>query len=187
MECSQVLNILTLIVSLVGLIIAVYIPVRIMQYQQYTNLSPVYMNSEFGHAFQSVIDFFHDDCNCDVERIPEEYIKRYNSDFEKLKNGKIQKESVLHYQRRLLSVYFCDLDNCRSSNRKLRKIIKKDWTTSESYVLKIIICMNDVVKKQFMKDISSIKHQYIPRVKGISEYLDRLSTELSDGKPWMQL
>ena len=100
---------------------------------------------------------------------------------------KIKIEDMLHYQRRLLSVYFYELECCRVSSRKLRKMTKKDWTTSESYVLKILICMNKVVDEQIKKDISEIKHQRIPKVKGISEYLCRLSTELKDGKSWMQL
>ena len=66
-------------------------------------------------------------------------------------------------------------------------MIKKDWTTSESYVLAILICMNNVVDDLIKKDVSRIKHQRIPRVKGISEYLYRLSKELKCSKNWMQI
>ena len=68
-------------------------------------------------------------------------------------------------------------------------MIKKDWTTAEAYVSRILICMNKVVGENpnIMMDISSIKHQHIPKVKGISEYLDRLYNELKDGKKWMQI
>ena len=45
------------------------------------------------------------------------------------------------------------------------------------------IKLDDYIKK----DISEIKHQHIPKAKGISEYLDRLSKELKDGKPWIQI
>lgn len=147
----------------------------------------MYMNSEFGFAFQRIIEFFSNECNCDVEKIPEEYMKRYQSDLDKLRKNEIDIENVLHYQRRLLSVYFYELECSRVSSWKLQKMIKKDWTTSESYVLKILICMNKVVDEQIKKDISIIKHQRIPKVKGISEYLYRLSKELKGGKSWMQI
>ena len=183
----SLMDCMTIGISIVTLVVTISIPIRIMQFQRYTNLSSMYMNSEFGYAFQNIIEFFHKECNCDIERIPEEYMKRYHSDFAKLRDDKIKIEYMLHYQRRLLSVYFYELECCRVSSRKLRKMIKKDWTTSESYVLKILICMNKVVDEQIKKDISEIKHQRIPKVKGISEYLFRLSTELKDGKSWMQL
>lgn len=182
-----VTNIFPIIISFITLLVTIYIPIRIMQYQRYTNLSAMYMDSKFGYAFQSVIEFFHDNCDCDVERIPDEYMKRYYSDFAKLKERKIEIDEMLHYQRRLLSVYFYELECCRASSRRLQKMIKKDWTTSEAYVLKILICMNKVVDEQIKKDISELKYQCVPKVKGISEYLYRLSKELNDGKPWMQL
>lgn len=180
-------DILPVLISFITLVITIYIPIRVMQYQRYTNLASIYMDSKFGYAVQSVIAFFYDNCNCDIERIPEEYIKRYNSDFEKLRNHEIETENMLHYQRRLLSVYFYELECCRASSLKLRKMIKKDWTTSESYVLAILICMNNVVDDLIKKDVSRIKHQRIPRVKGISEYLYRLSKELKCSKNWMQI
>ena len=38
-----------------------------------------------------------------------------------------------------------------------------------------------------MMDISSIKYQYVPKVKGVSEYLNRLYNELKTEKKWMQV
>lgn len=34
---------------------------------------------------------------------------------------------------------------------------------------------------------SNIKHQHVPKVKGISEYLNRLYNELKNEKKWMQI
>ena len=181
------LDIISVIIAFITLIVTISIPWQIMKFQRYTNLTAMYMNSEYGYAFQQVIEFFHDACGCDVERIPEEYIKRYNSDFEKLKNNKITSEDVLHFQRRQLSIYFYELECCRASDWRLRRMVKKDWTVSESYVLRILICMNQVVEEKIKKDISPVKHQHIPRVKGLNEYLVRLIKELKDAKPWMQM
>lgn len=113
-----VTDIFPIIISFITLLVTIYIPIRIMQYQRYTNLSAMYMNSEFGYAFQSVIEFFYNECNCDLEKIPKEYLKRYRSDFEKLKKNEIDKDNVLHFQRRLLCVYFYELECCRASSWK---------------------------------------------------------------------
>ena len=180
---------MTNVLSLIAVILAIYIPISIMNYQQYTNLWNVYMSFDFAHAFQSVIQFFYEDCERDVERIPDEYYKRYLSDIENLKNGKIQKEDVLHYQRRMLTDYFYELECCRVSSPRLKKIIQQDWTQSEAYVCRILICMNKAVddNHEIMMDISSIKHQHIPKTKGISEYLARLYNELKDEGRWMDV
>ena len=160
-----------------------------MNFQRYTNLSSTYMGFDFAHAIQSVIEFFYKDCECDVDRIPEEYNKRFYSDFEKLKARKIEKEDVLHYQRRMLTDYFYELESCRESSFRLSKMIKKDWTTSEAYVCRILVCMNKAVgdNPDIMMDISCVKNQRIPKVKGISEYLNRLYNELKNEKKWMQV
>lgn len=182
-------ELITIPLSIATLVCTIIIPIRIMNFQRYTNLSSTYMGFDFSHALQSVIEFFYKDCECDVEKIPEEYSKRFYSDFERLKSRKIDREDVLHYQRRMLTDYFYELESCRASSKRLRKMIKMDWTTGEAYVSRILICMNKAVDENpdIMMDISSIKHQHVPKVKGISEYLDRLYNALKDEKKWMQV
>lgn len=188
-KMKLIMDITQIVISVIAIIFAIWIPIRVMNYQRYTNLSATYMSFDFAHAFQSVINFFYSDCECDVDKIPEEYNKRFYSDFQKLKAGEIHKDDVLHYQRRMLTDYFYELESCRASSKTLCKMIKKDWTTAEAYVSKILICMNKAVidNPDIMMDISPIKHQHIPKVKGISEYLDRLYSELKKGKKWMRI
>ena len=187
---TLIVAILTLIVTILALIVAMYIPMQIMKYQQYTNLVGAYMSFEFAHAFQSVIDFFYDDCERDVERIPAEYKKRFENDMERVirhgDSGDIT--NVLHYQRRYLTCFFFELEICRRSNRTLDRIIRKDWTKSEAFVMRILICMNDAVDndKEIFKDISSIKRERLPRTKGINEYLRSLQGILQNESRWMQ-
>lgn len=185
----QLKDIISIVISVATLVFTICIPLQIMKFQRYTNLMATYESFEFAHAFQCVIDFFYKDCDCDVDRIPEEYNKRFCSDFEKLKARKIEKEDVLHYQRRMLTDYFYELESCRASSFRLSKMIKKDWTTSEAYVSRILICMNKAVddNPNIMMDISNIKHQHVPKVNGISEYLNRLYNELKNEKKWMQI
>ena len=188
-EMNLIMNIIQIVVSVIAIIFAIYIPIQIMQFQRYTNLASTYMSFDFAHAFQSVIEFYFKDCDCDVDKIPEEYNKRFYSDFEKLKSGKIDKEDVLHYQRRMLCDFFYELESCRASSMRLKKMIKKDWTISEAYVCRILIFMNKAVgdNPDIMMDISCVKNQHIPKVKGISEYLNRLYDELKNEKKWMQV
>lgn len=182
---------ISVVIAFITLIVTICIPIQIMKFQRYTNLMSTYMSMEFAHAFQSIIEFFYKNCACDVEKIPYEYEKRYKEDFEELKDKNSNKsvDSVLHYQRRLLNDYFLELEMCRESSWLLRQKIKRDWTASEAYVSRILICMNKVVddNPDIMMDISSIKHQYVPKVKGVSEYLNRLYNELKVEKKWMQV
>ena len=59
-----------------------------------------------------------------------------------------------------------------------------------SFLVKQMVEQIELLENQIQNlehEISEIKHQHIPKAKGISEYLDRLSKELKDGKPWMQI
>ena len=179
----------TILIALITLIVTVSIPIQIMKFQRYTNLMPIYSSFEFGHAFQSVINFFYDDCECDVDRIPEEYYRRFSDDFKELKDGKTDKENVLHYQRRYLNNFFMEIEFCRKSSWILRRLIRKDWTTSEAWVCKILIYMNKAVdaNSDMFKDISSIKHDKMPRTEGMSIYLERLYNTMKAESRFMQV
>ena len=150
-----------------------------------------YESFEFAHALQCVINFFYKDCDCDVERIPEEYKKRFVADFKKLEdeNEKFDITNVLHYQRRLLNDYFLELEMCRESSWILKNKIRKDWTQREALICKILVFMNKTVENdsELFKDISCIKHEKMPRIKGLSEYLIKFYNTLRKESKRMQL
>ena len=179
-------SIATLAVTVIALIFAVFIPTRIMKYQRYTNLIGTYMSLDFAHAFQSVIAFFCDDCEYDVERIPEAYRTRFEHDMNP--DSEVALADRLHYQRRYLNNYFLELEMCRRSSRTLSRIIRKDWTKSEAYVTRILIFMNDAVDNdpEMFKDISCIQDERLPRVRGMNEYLKSLQGILQNESRWMQ-
>lgn len=187
----QMKDIISILLAIVTLIATICIPLQIMKFQRYTALMSTYESFEFAHALQSVIDFYYIDCNCDVEQIPVEYKKRFNYDFDILKRNreKFDISNILHYQRRLLNDYFMELEMCRESSRVLRNIIRKDWTTSEAWVCKILVFMNKAVDNdpELFKDISVIKYERMPRVKGLSEYLARFYNALRKESRNMQL
>ena len=179
---------ISVVISFVTLIVTIFIPIQIMKFQRYTGLMSTYMSFEFAHAFQSVISFFYKDCCCDVEKIAEEYKKRFNSDFDEMAK-KSEKSDILHYQRRLLNDYFVELEMCRESSWVLRQKISKDWTTSEAYVCKILVYMNKAVDEdpEMFMNISSIKYERMPKVKGLCEYLTRFYKALCKASEKMQL
>lgn len=184
----SLMDCMTIGISIVTLIVTISIPIQIMKFQRYTALMSTYMSFDFAHAFQSVITFFYKDCECNVEKIPEKYKKRFNSDFDEVNNEK-DKSNILHYQRRLLNDYFLELEMCRESSWVLRRKIRKDWTTSEAYVCKILVYMNKAVDEdpEMFMNISSIKYERMPRVKGMCEYLTRFYNALRKESRTMQL
>lgn len=185
------LQILSFIVAIITLVVTISIPIQIMKVQKYTNLMTTYESFEFSHAFQSVINFFYDDCDCDTSKVSEKYYERFKKDFEDLKNKdfKKDKQDILHYQRRLLNDYFLELEMCRSSSWFLKSKIRKDWTVSEAYVCKILVFMNKAVddNPQIFKDISSIRHDRMPKVSGLNKYLVRFYNVLKQESPDMQV
>lgn len=188
----QLKDIITLVVSLITLFVTFSIPIQIMKFQRYTGLMSTYMSHEFGHAFQSVINFFYDDCGCDVEKIPSKYKQRYYEDFKKLHgkgDEKIGSHDVLHYHRRLLNDYFFELEMCRESSIFLRRRIHKEWTTSEAWVVKILIYMNMSISDdpELFKDISGIKRGKMPKTKGLSKHLEHFYKALKKQKKEMQV
>lgn len=178
-------------IAVITLVVTIFIPIQVMKFQRYTSLMSTYMTLDFAHAYQSVINFFYEDCECNVERIAENYRNRYISDFSQLKKSKIEKENILHYQRRLLNDYFLELEICRESSWVLKQRIRKDWTTSEAWVVKILIYMNKAIDSDeenlLFKDISCIKHDKMPKTKGMSKYLENFYNALKLESRNMQL
>lgn len=185
-------DILSIVISLITLLVTFSIPIQIMKFQRYTGLMSTYMSHEFGHAFQSVINFFYDECDCDVEKIPAKYKERYYKDFGKLNDGNggvFDVHDVLHYHRRLLNDYFLELEMCRESSIFLRRRIHKEWTTSEAWVVKILIYMNKTVSSdsELFKDISGIKREKMPKTIGLSKHLEHFYNALKTEQRDMQV
>ena len=185
---ESIISLLALIVSTVTLFITIMIPVRIADNQRYENLLETYLSQDFAEAFQGVIDFFTDVCKGDVSKIPEEYEKRYKSDFQngEIKNNK-SNSSILHFQRRMLNDFFWQL-NCCYKKASLRRKIKKDFTKSEAYVCKILMYMNAAVdeNKKIHKELDCIRGESFPHSKGINAQLKEVYYNLKNQGRWMK-
>lgn len=174
MNWKTFMDIVQTVTCVITMIFTILIPVFIMNFTNYTNLTIKYMDAEIGQAIQAVVDFFYDDCNCDVSLINQMYLHRYYAD-KNLDGNK----PTLHNQRRLLTDFYCELEMCRKSSLLLKHKIKRDWTSKEAWIIKILIHMNNAVQEEgLMKDISSVKYEKIHRPKGINSYLNKLSEVL---------
>ena len=182
---SSLIGIIQIVLSIITFVATICIPIQIMKFQRYTNILSTYATFEFSYAFQSVINFFYDTCSCDVERIPTEYKKRFDYD---VKN-KVDIQNRLHYQRRHLNEFFCELEMCRESSLILRHKIRKEWTTNEAWLVKILIYMNKVVddSPEIFKDIKGIKYEKMPKTRGLSTYLERFYNAMKAQSRSMQV
>lgn len=139
MECGKMTDIIQCILSATSIVVAYLIPKRIMWQQKYENLLSEYRGYDYAAAVQGIVEFFTIDCKNDSNKIKDMYEKRfikeiYGNDF--LKKGKSNEEilkelkeqvsltgkqtlsennKTLHFQRRILAQFFCDLDICARS------------------------------------------------------------------------
>ncbi|MEE0999450.1 MAG: hypothetical protein UIH41_07305, partial [Treponemataceae bacterium] len=77
MEKCTVCDIISVILSILSLIFTIYISKKISWEQFYSSLMTEYRSIEFGRAMQNVIHFYTETCGSDVNRIQEEYEKKF--------------------------------------------------------------------------------------------------------------
>lgn len=146
-EIESLITFLSLIATIIGLVIAWIIPERIMWRQALIDLNNIYLSYDFAVAVQGIVEFFKEDCNSDVDKIAYAYKKRFIKDFGKTGKNKVSKEENLHYQRRLLSQFYYELDLCVEHKilgiRRLQ--IRKLYGKSEANLVKILFFMNKAV------------------------------------------
>ena len=92
------------IVSALSLLIAgfatFYIPEKMMNNQLYAGLITEYREPEIGEAVIAVIDFYTKDCNSDITKIEDEYLKRYKKEVAPLLDSQ-KKEDLMTSSCRL--------------------------------------------------------------------------------------
>lgn len=194
MDCNcqgiDILGIIQTILSVLSLVVAWRIPIRIMQNQRYENLLQEYMGNDYAEALEGVIDFYVETCKSNIDLIPIEYNKLYTQKKENVskesKNLEEDKFSKLHNQRRLLSYFFWQLNSCAKDSPSLKRKIKKEFTENEAYICKILICMNKVLEDnpKIFKDISSIKYEKISGIRGINKSLFDFHNLLKNQNRW---
>ncbi|MDR1215849.1 MAG: hypothetical protein LBK25_04125 [Treponema sp.] len=103
---------ITLIVAIIAAFFAFKIPRKIMIDQRYSDLLKEYRSSEMGVAILSVFRFYTRDCKSNIDRIVDEYKKKYKAQIgDPLARGEttINYSQTLHFQRRLISQFYYDM------------------------------------------------------------------------------
>lgn len=165
-------DITALILAFLAFIVAIFIPEKIKWEQTYSTLLAEYKSYDFAAEVQGVVEFFTERCNKDVTKIKTEYenlIKEYSI---KLNNGNpISNEQNLHFQRRLLTTFFWQLEQCSKSIFIRKRRVKRDFTSNEANIAKVVYFMNQAVSESeiLFKDLKTC--DLIPKaenVKGIN-------------------
>lgn len=185
------LSIVQIALAFVTLIVTWYIPKKIMWEQTYSSLISDYRGYDFAVAVQGVIHFFKYQCNCDVEKIKSEYEAVFQQDFINKENniepplsGHCEIQKNLHYQRRLLTQFYYQLDLCARTNRLFigRNRVQRDFTKGEADILKILFYMNQAVDESNLLFIDISTSDCIRRydhVKGMNSYISHIAGVLS--------
>ena len=155
MEISDVVS---SILTIIGIIIAIWIPHKIKWEQLYSSLLDEYRSLDYAIALQGVIEFFTTECKNDVNQIEAKYKAHFINEITNRK-GEIDKENCLHFQRRLLAQFFWQLNQCANSFAIGKKRVARDFTSSEAKLIKILIFIGETIDSDetglLYKDISS--------------------------------
>ena len=196
------------ICSALSVILAWYIPEKIKWNQFYSNLISEYRSYDFGIAVQGIVEFFTIDCESDIVEIPKKYRERFMKEIYEIQESfpktlgelKEKKQQIkllqndsdktLHFQRRLLTQFYWELDSCLKSPFIGSRHVNKDFTRGESNIIKILYFMNEAVDNDeilykninFDERLSSIK-----RAKGINKSLLHLYEELKNSKKYIEV
>ena len=189
---SEILSMIQIAVAFVTLIVTWYIPKKIMWEQTYASLISDYRGYDFAASVQGIIHFFKYQCKCDVEKIKSEYEAVFRQDFINKKNnikpplsGHCEIQKNLHYQRRLLTQFYYQLDLCARTNRLFigKARVQRDFTKGEADILKILFYMNQAVDESSLLFIDISTSERIRRydhLKGINSYISHIAGLLSE-------
>ena len=217
MEISEIIDILQCVCAVISVVLAIiacvlawFIPRKIMWEQTYSTLNADYRSYDFGIAVQGIVEFFTVNCESNVDKIKEEYERRFVKDvygldfdegekitFEKVKEKLNEKKSqiinqkspelCLHYQRRLLAQFYYQLDLCARSHFIGKKRVRRDFTQGETNLVRLLFLMDNAVidSDVLFKDISC--DERVPRkAKGMNHYLADIYRVLKNSKPHME-
>lgn len=186
-------DIIQTILAAFACMLTILIPVKISWEQRYSQLLADYRGYDFGAAVMGITMFFHKNCKNDVNLIQKEYKKIFDAQFDNQLKQNSQKhlyivsnDQNLHFQRRLLTQFYWDLDQCASSIFIRKKRIRKDFTSKEANLLKILYYMNDAaVTDGIFMDITT-DDRLTPNAQSINKYIKHIYNVLKYAKPYVR-
>ena len=137
---ANVMDILTVIVSLAALIAAIYIPRQIMRNQMYADLVREYRSPESGGAVLALFNFYKD-CGQSTEAVSEKYKDLYTKQIETplAKGLPVDFSQTLHFQRRLVAQFYADMAFLHFERRLSKKQMAFWFTPNETKLLAILL------------------------------------------------
>ena len=146
------------------------------------------------------------DCGSNYSKIPQEYKKRFLKDIydlneemslteirDSVKKGRIKvmtDSCCLHFQRRLLGQFYYQLELCGESPFVGKRRVRKDFTSNEANIIKILYLMNKAVDgdEVMMKDtFFDFRVPGTKVSKGLNGYLSRMGVILRKSKRFMEI
>lgn len=198
---QTICSVSAIFIACLTLIVTWIIPKKIAWNQMYSNLISEYRSYDFAIAVQGIIEFFAIDCKSDTSKIKEKYKERFlreiygiekkinnieeirnKQDIQLLKNDS---DKTLHFQRRLLTQFYADLNVCSESVWVGSDKVLKDFTKSEANIIRILYLINEVIDEDeiLYKDISCNERlSKSERVKEINKKLANLYSVLRNNK-----
>ena len=217
MNCNDVMNIIQTVCAIASAILAYFIPERIKWAQSYENLGSDYRGCDYAAAVQGIVEFYVVECKNDANKIRDMYEKRFLKEiygvnlskeknrsneeiFENVKkkkclnlskdNSLMDNNKILHFQRRLLAQFFCDLDVCARHFFIGKRRVQKDYTSREADIIKILILIGEAISVSpiLMKELSCNESIHLQkRYKGMNKYLSHIYSILGNAKRYMEV
>ncbi|GMO55338.1 MAG: hypothetical protein Ta2A_00070 [Treponemataceae bacterium] len=150
------LDAIAVVLSLVTLFFAWFIPQRIMINQIYADLLKEYRSPEMGVAILAIFHFYTQTCKNNASKINDEYEKMYNKQIEEplqpAKGMNVDFSQTLHFQRRLVAQFYSDFARLRYEYifpRLPKKLLKTWFTENEVTLLQLLLLMAEPAGKVF--------------------------------------
>ena len=187
------LSLIQTILTAVTCFLAICIPEKIKWEQRYSQLLSDYRGHDFGAAVMGITLFFYKQCKNSVDAIQSEYVKTFKKQFynqlnqnTKEKQCNLSNNQKLHFQRRLLTQFYWDLDQCANSFYIGKKRIQKDFSSKEANLLKVVYYMNEATASpEIYMDITT-DDRLTPNPQSINKYIRHIYTILKKAKPYIR-
>ena len=189
---SEILSLVQIIIASVTCIFAVLIPNKLSWEQRYSQLLADYRGYDFGAAVMGIIIFFNKSCHNDINQIEKEYTAIFKKQFENqlsknyTSDKYVSNDQNLHFQRRLLTQFYWDLDQCATSHYISKKRIQRDFTSKEANLLKILYYMNDASQTTGIYMDITTDDRLTPNPQSINKYIKHIYNILKDAKPYVR-
>ena len=137
--------------------------------------------------------FFNKNCDNDINKIEDKYREIFQAQFKNQiipriddYNPTVPNEQNLHFQRRLLTQFYWDLDQCATSHYIRKKRIQKDFSSKEANLLKILYYMNIASQADGIYMDITTDDRLTPNPKSINKYLKHIYNILKEAKPYVR-